>query len=402
MTIVLVNDSCSVNGGTAAVAIEEAVGLSNAGFAVHFFGVTGPVDARLATAGVQVHCSDRPSFLDDPDRLGAAARGWWNFEEAARFRQLLRALDPKTSIVHIHGWMKALSPAIFHTAWTAGFRVVTTLHDYFLSCPNGAFLEHPTRRICTRKPLSRSCISCNCDPRSRGQKFWRVGRGFVQEYIARAAERTSGFLAVSKFSLEKLRDKIPAECPVDVVQNPLNLAPPEKPAGDPGGPLLFVGRLSPEKGAMIFAEAVAETGRSAVILGDGPQGDRLRESYPQLDFRGWVDPAEVRRWMTVASGLVFPSIWYETNGLVVAEAMAHGLPVYVSEGTAACEFVRDGVTGFRFPMGSVAGLVERLQSSRDMAFEVGRRAFDWYWAEPWTTESHVTRIIDFYRRILNE
>lgn len=384
------------------MAIEEAVGLANAGFAVHFFGVTGPVDARLATVAVQVHCSDRPSFLDDLDRLGAAVRGWWNFEEAARLRRLLNNLDPEDTIVHIHGWMKALSPAVFWAASEAGFRIVTTLHDYFLSCPNGGFLEYPTRRICRRAPLSWDCISCDCDPRSRGQKLWRIGRGLVQEYVACAAKRTSGFLAVSNFALEKLRGKIPVGRPVRVLQNPLSLAALNEPVGDPAGPLLFVGRLSPEKGASIFAEAVAMIGRKAVILGDGPLERKLKEEHPQLEFRGWVAPKEVRRWMAVASGLVFPSIWYETNGLVVAEAMAHGLPVYISEGTAAGEFVQDGFTGFQFPMGSANALAEKLEIDLEVAFEVGRRAFAWYWDSPWSTERHIAELNSFYSEILNE
>jgi colanic acid/amylovoran biosynthesis glycosyltransferase len=118
--------------------------------------------------------------------------------------------------------------------------------------------------------------------------------------------------------------------------------------------VLFVGRLSPEKG---IAELVAATpGLNLVVAGDGP----LRHLVPEA--LGFVSHEELGELYDRAAVVVCPS-YREGLPLCVLEAMAHGRPVVASAVGGIPELVEDGVTGFLVEPGDVAGLraaIERL------------------------------------------
>ena len=103
--------------------------------------------------------------------------------------------------------------------------------------------------------------------------------------------------------------------------------------------MIFAGRLIPKKGAHIILQALADLPDAMevdlVILGDGPERSSLERQAEKLGlgdkvhFAGYVQPAEMVQWYTAADLFVLPS--RETWGVVVAEALAAGLRVIVSD-----------------------------------------------------------------------
>lgn len=402
MRILIINDFCSRNGGAAGVAINSALGLAKAGHDVRFVGIVGPVDPELASESrIRIYCAEGVTFLDDHSRLGAAFRGWWNLPALRWVRAALADWDGLEAIIHVHGWVKAFSPSIFgEFLGRSEWRTVLTLHDYFLACPNGGFIDYPKAQICRREALSIDCLSCNCDPRSYTQKLWRFGRGLIQTYGLDIASRVDGLVGVSHFAVNRLSSYLKQGVPVTVVRNPVAVSRSSHLGGIADGPLLYVGRLSPEKGLDLALEAARRLGRKLVVLGEGALRDALSLQYPEAEFRGWASPAGVHKAMGGASALVFPSRWYETNGLVVLEAMAHGLPVVVADGCAATEFVRDGVTGRHFKLGSVDSLTSVLKEVlMGQGVQLGGAAAEWYWRDPWTQAAHITELERFYAKL---
>jgi glycosyltransferase involved in cell wall biosynthesis len=121
-------------------------------------------------------------------------------------------------------------------------------------------------------------------------------------------------------------------------------------------------------GALDHAPAAAAALRAAI------QATGLRE---RIDVAGVVDDTRLARLYDRADVFVSPSL-FEGYGMVLAEAMARGLPLVASTGGAAAETVPDSA-GLKVPPGDVAALREALR--RMIADAALRRAFaDGSWA----------------------
>ena len=107
----------------------------------------------------------------------------------------------------------------------------------------------------------------------------------------------------------------------------------------------YLGRLSPDKGVDVLAQAVGslDDGVRLLVAGDAryvPTDDarRVQAALDALGTRavrlGHVPRADLFAQCDVA---VFPSVWAEPFGLVVAEAMASGVPFIVSDAGALAE-----------------------------------------------------------------
>jgi glycosyltransferase involved in cell wall biosynthesis len=315
---------------------------------------------------------------------------------------MLLSKDPTKTVVHVHTWMKALSPGIISTALNRGFRVVMTLHDFFAVCPSGGFYIHPDRRTCDKTPLSAGCLTCNCDRRSYSHKLWRFARTALQNWWLRIAQRVHHYIGVSQFSVDLMRRYLPPRVPITIVRNPVPCRDSGPAPVDEGSNFIFLGRLVPEKGAELFAEASARGGVPAVFVGGGELEGDLRRRFPDATFRGWLKPAEVTATIRRARALVFPSLWYETLGLSAIEAMANGVPVIVSDRCAASEFVQNEYSGLHFQSGSAESLARQLRRLCDdtLALRLGRNAYNWYWRDPWSLDAHVDQITQVYEETL--
>jgi glycosyltransferase involved in cell wall biosynthesis len=135
--------------------------------------------------------------------------------------------------------------------------------------------------------------------------------------------------------------------------------------GEPDEPphVLYVGRLSEEKGVLEFLDATE--GLARVIVGDGP----LRNGVPEAV--GFVPPGELGPYYERASVVACPSR-REGYGIVAREAMAYGRPVVASAVGGLLDAIEDGVTGVLVPARDPAALraaLDRLLS--DGALRVG-------------------------------
>jgi glycosyltransferase involved in cell wall biosynthesis len=402
LNVLICADNAYVNGGQNKVALESALGLAQAGARVVFFAACGPVDRRLAEAGIEAVCLGQSDLLDNPSRLDAARQGMWNGVAARALGETLARLPRANTIVHVHGWAKALSPSIAGPIRASGVPAVLTMHDFFLDCPNGAFYNFRREAACPLIPLSAACWATNCDSRSYAHKLWRNARLLVGRRVTRLAETFSDYVLLSDLQEKVSKGCLPADARVHRVTNPVEAEPLGHKSNPTEGDFLFVGRLSPEKGVFLFAEAARRAGVTPVFIGDGPLAAELGARFPQARLLGWRAPAEVRAAMRAARALVFPSLWHETFGLTAFEAKALGTPAIVADGCAAREAVEHGVTGLWFRSGDVDSLASAIRALVNDATiaEMSKRAYGSYWAAPPTRARHVAETLAVYEKML--
>jgi len=163
----------------------------------------------------------------------------------------------------------------------------------------------------------------------------------------------------------------------DVRVVPTGVAIPDAIGGPDEPPhVLYVGRLSPEKGIEEFLRATE--GLPRVIVGGGPI------SVPESV--GAVAPSDVGAYYDRAAVVCVPSR-REGYGMVAREAMAHGRPVVASAVGGLRDLVVDGETGLLVPPGDVAALraaLERLLGDPKLRRRLGdaarsraRETFSW-------------------------
>ncbi|WP_372423923.1 glycosyltransferase family 4 protein [Salinarimonas chemoclinalis] len=398
--IVVVADHLAVNGGSARVAVESALGLAATGRRVLCVGGAGAPDPRLAEAGIPV----RIVAPNPPPggRAAALARVIWNGEAGRAVAETLAQAGPG-AIAHVHSWGQEMSGAAFAAIRAAGAPGVVTLHDFLSVCPNGTFFDFGEAAICTRAPLSGACLARACDAKPWPFKLMRVARHAATARLGRPFEACPDAIVLSALHREVIAPHLPAGVRLHRVANPVDVdgCDGDRAPRAADAPFLFVGRLTPEKGAALFARAAATAGVPATFVGDGPEADAIRAEYPAARLLGWQPPARVAALMREARALVFPSLWYETQGLVALEAQAAGTPVVVSDACAAREFVHDGETGLHVPSGDVQALAARLvrlATDPDLAERMGRAAQAAFRADPPSRAAHVAALEAVYER----
>ncbi|HZZ17811.1 MAG TPA: glycosyltransferase, partial [Opitutaceae bacterium] len=249
MNIIIVNDAASIRGGADRVAFDSAAGLVSLGHRVTLFTGFGPIDPALeAIPGMTVHCLGTGWLKQEQTSPAAVVRGMWNFEAARRLREVLAGYNPAETVVHFHLYAAGLTSSVLHAATAAGFPTILTLHDYFITCPNGAYFVFPQAQLCERRALSWSCFACHCDSRKQVHKYWRFARTWIQGRLARIPERITAYAAVSETCAALARRDLPKSARIEVVPNivavkrgvPVDVAKNKA--------LVFTGRLENYKG----------------------------------------------------------------------------------------------------------------------------------------------------------
>ena len=404
MNVVLANDAAFVRGGADRVAFDSARALASLGHRVVLFTGFGPVAPELEELrSIEVICVGTGWIRQGQTSPGAFVRGIWNREASRRMRALLGGLDPRETIVHAHLYSSALSASVLHASLRAGFATVLSLHDYFITCPNGAYFVFPRAEPCERRALSLSCLACNCDSRRRAHKAWRVARTWLQNRVARIPSRLTAYVAVSHTCAALARRDLPSGARIDVIPNMVGIE--RQPPVDVGRnrAFVFTGRLEDYKGPQLLARAGARLRLPVVFCGAGPLEPELRRMYPEAVFTGWLKPSQVLEELGRARAFVFPSVYRETFGLSAVEALARGIPVVASKGTAAEEFVRHGDNGLLFSHNSADDLAAQMEKLGDdgLVARLGSQAYQGYWSQPLTTELHVSRLLAFYGSVLS-
>lgn len=327
----------------------------------------------------------------------------WNPAVRTELAARLRAERP--DVVHIHNVFPLLSPAVLAACADAGVPVVATLHNYTQVCPPGTL--HRDGRACTEcvgSAVSLPAVRHGC---YRGSRLATVPLAVSLSVNRRrwwsGVER---FFCISAAQRDILvRSGMPGERLA--VKHNFVPEPGARRVGD-GGHLLFLGRLAEAKGVRLLMAAwdgiTADGGVGVplVIAGAGPLEAEVTAWAAGRDdvrYAGLYDPDRCRRAIARSVAVVAPSMSLETFGLVVAEAMAAGVPAVAAGHGAFVELVEEGVTGLLHRPGDAASLascLRRITAEPDRNREMGRAARRRY-EQGFSPAVGLERLVDEYR-----
>ena len=328
----------------------------------------------------------------------------WN--PAARSALAERLRRERPDVVHIHNTFPLLSPSVLDACRDAGVPVVATLHNYTQVCPSGTLYRDGA--TCT------ACVGKFPLPALRHGCYRGSSAATVPLVVNLLANRRRWWSTVSRFfciSDAQRRTLIANGMPADLLTVKYNFVEDTTLRRTaPGEHLLYLGRLTEEKGVRLLMAAWDRVARAGglgvplVIAGAGPLADEVTEwarSRSNVRFVGMQDKPSSRELVSRATAVVVPSRWLETFGLVVVEAMAAGVPAVVAGHSSLAELVDDGVTGLTHTPGDAASLAVTLGQIVRAPSSLGQAARARYEQE-FTPSAGLANLVGQYQRVIEE
>lgn len=172
-----------------------------------------------------------------------------------------------------------------------------------------------------------------------------------------------------------------ARCPVTAVIHH-GVEPSRFPVGPGGGPLVFLGRFAPEKGAAEAIDAARRAGVPIVLaakMHEPSEQQHFEQAIrprlgPRARYLGEVTFAQKVALLGAARALLSPIRWEEPFGMNMIESLACGTPVIAHRRGSVPEIVEQGATGWI--TGDEDGLVDAIGRIADLDRERCRQAVE--------------------------
>jgi glycosyltransferase involved in cell wall biosynthesis len=215
------------------------------------------------------------------------------------------------------------------------------------------------------------------------------------------------FLVPSHFVKEKLVENGWDARKISVLPHFQNLSSQTVPDPLPDAPILYFGRLSPEKGLTDLIRAMQHLPHVSLrIAGEGPQRAELETltrdlSLANVEFVGRVAGAQLRGLISASRFTVLPSRAYETLGKTILESYAWGRAVVASDLGSRRELVHEGETGVLFRVGDVAqlaGAISFLVERPELAAQMGAAGRTLV-KNQYSAESHYAAMTSLYQQL---
>jgi len=402
MKVVIVTDYAFVNGGAAKVALDTAVGLAGVVEKVHVFAAVGEPGSNLRDIENLVVTSLGQRKVTDLTPRESVLGGLWNKEATARMLELLEEFDPKDTVIHIHSWRDALTLSFLTAIIRRGFKYVISGHDYGLACPLAGFFNQRQQNVCHHRGLSVGCLGSSCTGGSYFKKNWFVLRHAIQVYGAGVPKNLRHFISLGDLNEEVLAPYLSSDTKVHRLANPISIDRMERTKAEENEGFVFVGRFSPEKAPQIASEAARLAGVPISFVGMGPMEDEVRRVNPDAEILGWKTAEQTQGYLRTRRALVFPSVWYEGQPLVIDEAAALGLPVLCSDVSAGARVVRSRNAGETYSTRSIDELASVMKkfSDDELVHHYSDTSYNAYWSNPQTLERHLGELIAIYSEVL--
>ena len=316
-------------------------------------------------------------------RAKLAAHAIYSTEARRRLRQVIAAFRP--DVAHVRNIYHHLSPSILWELKAQAVPVLYHLNDFKLLCPTYNMVAKGQACERCRGGKFRHVLTEGCYAGPTGSSLLLMAEAYFHRWLGTYRKCIDQFLTPSHFAKKKLVQNGFDPQKITVLPHFQKLPAQALPGAGSNAPILYFGRLSPEKGVADLLRAMKYLPQVQLqIAGDGPQRSELESLARELcltnvRFSGHVG-SKVLDYMIASSRFtVLPSRAYETLGKTILESYAWARPVVASDLGSRRELIDQGETGLLYPAGNVeqlgkalSFLVERPELAAQMGV-AGRR-----------------------------
>ena len=303
------------------------------------------------------------------------------------FAGLLDQVRPE--VVHV-GHLNHLSTSLVFEASRRLIPVVVTLHDYWLMCPRGQFIQmYPVDpadnwAVCDGQDDHKCAVRCysryfggNPEQQDADAAYWTGWVGRRMDHVREVCESVDVFIAPAMYLLRRFRDEfgIPERKLIylDYGFHLDRLGGRERAEGEPFT-FGYIGTHIPAKGVdhliRAFGELTGEPrlriwGRHRGVETDGLMAMVQRLPGTAGDRVEWMgeyrNPDIVSSVFNRCDAIVVPSIWAENSPLVIHEALQAGVPVVTADYGGMAEYVGHEENGLLFTHRDPESLALQMQ-----------------------------------------
>ena len=306
-------------------------------------------------------------------------------------------------IIHAHNLFPLLTPSIYDACIESKIPVVQTLHNYRTICSNALLMRdghicelcisgshyNAVLYRCYRNSMLGSLAVAKMLSYHRKNKTWK--------------NKVDCFIALTQFAKKKF---IQGGFPEKEIMVKPNFFAHDRAfceiTNNREG-VLFIGRLSHEKGIKTLLNAWKTLDISLKIAGEGPLVGMIDiTTSSKITLLGQIPPSQVTKEMAKAKFLVMPSECYEGFPMVLVEAFAHGLPVIASNLGGMSEIVKNNITGLHFEPGNPEDLAKKvlwMYAHPDECERMGKNARNEY-EQKYTPEKNYKMLMDIYQKTI--
>ncbi|MEO6357905.1 MAG: glycosyltransferase family 4 protein [Ferruginibacter sp.] len=291
---------------------------------------------------------------------------------------------------HLHNIHHYITPAIVEKLHKRGIKIIWTLHDYKIICPENSFVSQG--KVC-EKCMDGSFFHCAINRCKKNSLLASALATFEAYYYHKknTYQLVDFYLCPSRFILDKFLqfgfDKnkmlLSGLCyDISLVDNFIEQSKTLPAQQNRSKYILYVGRLEDIKGVKTLIEAVRGTDIHLKVAGRGNAEESLTtyiqtENISNVEMLGFKKKDEIFALTQHASFGVCPSEWYENYPFSISETFLFSKPVVGSNIGGIPELVIDGQTGFLFEAGNQPQLREKLLllwNDEDLVNKLGQQA----------------------------
>lgn len=404
MKILMVNKFHYLKGGSEKYYFELADLLRKKGHEVAFFSMK---DEKNKYTDCKEYFVE-PIDLNNGSKL-KALDVIYSKNNKQKMKETLEEFKP--DIVHLNNFQRQLSSSIVEAINEKNIPIVFTAHDVQAICPAIVMLDN-NKNVCEKCMNGKyiNCIKNKCVKNSTLKSVLGAIEGNYYRNKKIYKEKIDYIITPSEFYRKKMIEDGIDENKIEAIHNFINIEDYNIETTN-NNYALYVGRLSKEKGILKLVEAFSRLdNRKLYIAGDGPEKNEIERIIKEKNLQnnikllGFLKQEEVKKYISEASFVVIPSIWYENCPYSILETQAIGKPVIGANIAGIPELVKDKENGLIYDYDNV----DELEKSMKLLFENEKLANEYgenakkYAKNNYDKEIYYKKINNIYEKIVNK